>query len=229
MKKGVNHLKTHKYNLRDIILGGQDGLVNVLGIVLAVATATNEIRIILISGLAATFAESLSMAAVAYTSTKATRDYYFSLVEEEKKEIRKTPKKHEKQVKGIYYNKGFRGTLLNNIVSHIISDKKLWINTMVVEELNISPQEYSSPLKSALVVGFAAVIGSLIPLIPFIFLFPNKIMFALILSILILFITGAIKAKLTIGSWIRSGLEMSIIGTLAAMVGYLIGLALGTI
>ena len=56
--------------IRDIILGGQDGLVNVLGIVLAVAKATSSPYIILISGLAATFAESISMAAVAYTSAK---------------------------------------------------------------------------------------------------------------------------------------------------------------
>jgi VIT1/CCC1 family predicted Fe2+/Mn2+ transporter len=64
--------------LHDIILGGQDGLVNVLGIVLAVAAATASTRIILISGLAATFAESISMSAVAYTSAKAAKEYYLS-------------------------------------------------------------------------------------------------------------------------------------------------------
>ncbi len=62
--------------IRDLILGGQDGLVNVLGIVLAVAEATQSKYIILISGLAATFAESISMAAVAYTSGKAGKEYY---------------------------------------------------------------------------------------------------------------------------------------------------------
>ena len=55
--------------LKDAILGGQDGLVNVLGIVLGVATATNDFHIVLVSGLAATFAESISMGAVVYTST----------------------------------------------------------------------------------------------------------------------------------------------------------------
>ena len=74
MKKG-NH-NSGSAVIRDIILGGQDGIVNVLGIVLAVATATNSKYIILISGLAATFAESISMAAVAYTSAKAGTEYY---------------------------------------------------------------------------------------------------------------------------------------------------------
>ncbi len=59
--------------LKDAILGGQDGLVNVLGIVLGVATATHEMRIIFVSSLAATFAESISMGAVVYTSTKAAK------------------------------------------------------------------------------------------------------------------------------------------------------------
>ena len=72
------HINTAGARLRDSILGGQDGLVNVLGIVLAVAKATHDKRVILISGLAATFAESISMAAVAYTSAKAGNEYYSS-------------------------------------------------------------------------------------------------------------------------------------------------------
>ena len=65
-------------HFRNIILGGQDGVVNVLGVVLAVAAATNEARIVIITGIAANLAESLSMAAVAYTSTKASAQYYYS-------------------------------------------------------------------------------------------------------------------------------------------------------
>ena len=42
--------------LADIILGGQDGLVNVLGVILGVAAATSDPRIVLVAGLAATFA-----------------------------------------------------------------------------------------------------------------------------------------------------------------------------
>ncbi len=46
-------------NLREVILGGQDGLVNVLGVVLGVSAATNDLKVIIISGLAAAFAERL--------------------------------------------------------------------------------------------------------------------------------------------------------------------------
>ncbi|MBS3064736.1 MAG: VIT1/CCC1 transporter family protein [DPANN group archaeon] len=51
---------------KDFILGGQDGLVNVLGIILGLAIGTGDIKVVIIGGLAATFAESVSMGAVAH-------------------------------------------------------------------------------------------------------------------------------------------------------------------
>ena len=78
-----NHTK--KVNFREFILGRQDGLVNVLGLVLGVASATLNTNIVLISGTVATVAESVSMAAVAYTSSKAAKDYNNSIIKEEEK------------------------------------------------------------------------------------------------------------------------------------------------
>jgi len=218
-----NHEKG-KYNLREIILGGQDGLVNVLGVILAVAFATYDTRTILLAGIAATFAESVSMAAVAYTSTKAAKDYYKSQVEVEKKEIREIPKTEVKEIYDIYYNKGFRGGLLNRIVKHITGSKRLWLSTMLSEELHIFPERFGNPLKDAVVVGIAAIVGSFVPLIPFMFLsVKSAIIVSLISSLIILFITGAIKAKVTIGDWKKAGVEMAAIGMGAAIVGFLIG------
>ena len=66
--------------LSDFILGSQDGLVNVLGVILGVAVASRYLldpfAIVIAGGLAAMFAESISMGAVAYTSTIARRDHY---------------------------------------------------------------------------------------------------------------------------------------------------------
>src|SRR5438105_10500117 len=77
--------------LRDVILGGQDGLVNVLGIVLGLTAASASIRLIIAAGLAATFSESVSMGAVAYTSSLAERDYYLSESAREQREIEQLP------------------------------------------------------------------------------------------------------------------------------------------
>ncbi|HLO34828.1 MAG TPA: VIT1/CCC1 transporter family protein, partial [Candidatus Deferrimicrobium sp.] len=56
-----------------MILGGQDGLVNVLGLVLGMAVATGSARVVVTAGLAAMLAESIAMAGVAFTSTGAER------------------------------------------------------------------------------------------------------------------------------------------------------------
>ena len=155
--------------LRDFILGGQDGLVNVLGLILGVATATQDRRFIIIAGLSALFAESISMGAVAYTSSKAQWDFYRSERAREKREITHIPKEERNEIRDIYQRKGFRGTLLNAIVNRITSDKKLWLETMMVEELRLFPDEYQKPAKTGGIVFAATIIGSLIPLLPYFF------------------------------------------------------------
>ena len=224
------HQGISRSSIRDIILGFQDGIVNTLGLVLGVASAVQDTKIVLISGLVTTFAESISMAAVAYTSTKAAHEFYESQLEREKKEIKEIPHMEVQEIVDIYYRKGFRGKQLDNIVKKITSNKKLWLETMMAEELKLFPEDYERPIKSAMVVGISAVVGSLVPVLPF-FILPVKLgmVFALALSVLMLFFVGAVKARVTIGDWKKSGFEMAVVGTLAALGGYLIGSLLGVI
>ncbi|MCX6815220.1 MAG: VIT1/CCC1 transporter family protein, partial [Candidatus Aenigmarchaeota archaeon] len=190
--------------------------------------ATQDPRMVIIAGLAATFAESVSMAAVAYTSSKAYRDYYRSELEREKREIKEVPKMEEKEIHNIYYKKGFRGRILDIIVKKITSSKKMWLSIMMKEELNLTEDKSSSPVKDAGIVGGSAIVGSVIPLVPF-FLFNvgTGIIASLIFSVVVLFITGAVKNRITIGHPLRGAVEMAIIGMGAALIGYGIGAILG--
>jgi predicted membrane protein (TIGR00267 family) len=230
MKKSLhrrdNFIEKHNKGaslFKEFILGGQDGLVNVLGIILGLAIGTGDIKTVIIGGLAATFAESVSMGAVAYTSTKAEEDFYYKQEEVEDEEIRTVPEHERKEIYDIYYEKGFRGKLLNNIVKKITSDKKMWKDVMMKDELGLS-KEFTNPIKSAIIVFFAALIGSLIPLISFFFAPINTaIIFSLIFSAIALFITGALEAKLTVGNWIFKGIQLMIIGMAAAFIGFVVG------
>ena len=152
-----NHNHTPSSRWRDFILGGQDGLVNVLGVTLGVATATKDIGIILTAAFAATFAESISMAAVAYTSFKAEKDFYQSQVKQEEQEIRSMPKVEKQEVKKIYAKLCFKGKMLTDIVNHIIINKKRWRYVMVSQELKLAAPKIT-PLNSAWVVGFSALL-----------------------------------------------------------------------
>lgn len=210
--------------LANIILGGQDGLVNVLGVILGVAAASSDPKIVIAGGLAATFAESISMAAVAFTSMSAERDHYRSELEREKREIEELPKKEEAEIRKVYRNKGFDGKLLEDIVAHVISSKPLWIEQMMREELELKEIKQKEIYVSSAVVGFSALVGSFVPLTPF-FFFPIHLAlwYSLGLSVVVLFFVGMYKAKATIGSPLKSAIQMAVIGMGAALAGYLIG------
>jgi predicted membrane protein (TIGR00267 family) len=223
------HDDPHRYTsaLADIILGGQDGLVNVLGIVLGIAAATSDPRIVLVAGLAATFAESISMAAVAYTSTLAETAHYESEREREYRHVRLVPAVEREEIRSIYQQKGFEGELLDQIVDKITADEDIWVGVMMAEEHQLIPTSRKDAFRSAFVVGFAAVVGSLIPLIPFLFLdVRTSIWTSLLVSAVTLYIVGVYKARTTVGNPGKSGLEMAVIGTVSALVGYLVGLLL---
>ncbi len=213
--------------LSDIILGGQDGLVNVLGVILGIAAATHDPRIVMVAGLAATFAESISMAAVAYTSTLADADYYEAERAREFRHITEVPRLEKNEVRDIYQKKGFNGDLLDHIVETITANEDVWVAVMMSEEHQLNPTDRRQAFRSALVVGLAAVIGSLIPLAPFAFLPVNQSMWvAVVITALVLFGVGAYKARIMVGHPGKSGLEMALIGTLSALVGYGVGVLL---
>ncbi|HEY5539353.1 MAG TPA: VIT1/CCC1 transporter family protein [Thermoplasmata archaeon] len=212
--------------LSDFILGGQDGLVNVLGVILGVAIASQDIRIILAAGLAATFAESISMGAVAYTSTLARRDHYLSEVERELREIRELPHVERTEVEEIFRRWGFEGAELQEMVDRIIAKPKAWLELMMAHELNLAPVDRTQARRSGVLVGFAAIVGSIIPLAPF-FVTRTDILTGIVISLVVsaiaLFLIGWYKAKMTIGRPARSGIQMAIIGITSALAGFVVG------
>src|SRR5438128_5118165 len=209
--------------LSDFILGSQDGLVNVLGVILGVAVASRDITIILAGGLAATFAESISMGAVAYTSTLARRDHYLSEVERERQEMRDLPDLERQEVREILERWDFQGNELDEMLERIVSKPKAWLEIMMAHELNLAPVDPTQARKSAVLVGIAAIVGSLIPLVPFIVIGSNIIVGAIVslaVSTLALFAIGWWKARTTIGRPTRSGVQMAIIGIASALAGF---------
>src|SRR5437667_895734 len=209
--------------LSDFILGSQDGLVNVLGVILGVAVASRDITIILAGGLAATFAESISMGAVAYTSTLARRDHYLSEVERERQEMRDLPDLERQEVREILERWDFQGNELDEMLERIVSKPKAWLEIMMAHELNLAPVEKTQAQKSAVLVGVAAILGSLVPLIPFLVIGRDiqfGIAVSLVVSTITLFLIGWWKAKTTVGRPGRSGTHVAISGLAAAIAGF---------
>jgi len=210
-------------HLRDVILGGQDGLVNALGIIFGIIAAGGDTRILIATVLAASFAESISMGAVAYTSALAQKDHYESERKKEHEEIEKYPDMEKEEIRQIYSKKGLHGHVLEEVVETISSNKKIWVDVMMAEELCIQPVHTKVVLKSSVIVTIATLIGHLIPLLPFFFV-ANQLglLLSLIITGITLFATGVYQALTLVGIWWKSGLRMLIIGMGAALIGYIV-------
>src|SRR5437016_1287236 len=211
-------------SLRDVILGGQDGLVNMLGIALGVVAAGGSTHVLVVTGIAAAITESISMGAVAYTSFGSDRDFYLAEKAREQNEISSQPEEEREEIREIYAAKGFKGQLLEDVVSTITHNRETWVSTMMDEELHLQPIAQQSLLRSALVVTVATLIGHFIPIVPFMVVArtPATIV-AIALSAVTLFAVGVYSAKTLVGDWRKSGLQMVAIGLGAAAVGFLIG------
>ena len=210
--------------LRDVILGGQDGLVNMLGIALGVIAGGGSTHVLVVTGIAAAITESISMGAVAYTSFGSDRDFYLAEKAREAKSIETNPDDEREEIREIYAAKGFAGKLLEDVVSTITSNRETWVGTMMDEELHLQPVEQRSLLQSALIVTIATLIGHLIPIVPFMVAGrPAAIVLAIVLSAITLFAVGVYSAKTLVGDWRKSGIQMVLIGLGAAALGFLIG------
>jgi vacuolar iron transporter family protein len=214
--------------LRDVILGGQDGLVNILGIILGVIAGGGSTAVLLVTGIAAAITESISMGAVGYTSSISERDYYEAERRRELDEIRATPGQERDEIREIYAAKGFSGELLDQVVDTITANRDRWLETMMDEELHLQPVNRADIIRTAVVITIATLIGHLIPLAPFMFLErPAALVMAFVLSGLVLFGVGAYSAVTLVGDWRRNGLQMLAIGLGAAAVGYAISKLFG--
>ncbi len=213
----------------DLILGAQDGVVNVLGVLLGVSAASGSRRLAVAAAMASAFAESLSMGAVAYTSSVADNDVYRAERAREYRHVRMVPALERSEVRELYRQKGFEGELLERIVQTITANPDAWVAVMMAEEHGLAPVTRRHSLRSGLMVFVASLAGSLLPVLPFL-AFPLRpaIVGASVLAIAVLYGIGAYKAKTTVGRPFRAGVEIAAIGMASALAGWAIGALFGS-
>jgi predicted membrane protein (TIGR00267 family) len=218
--------------LSNFILGSQDGLVNVLGILLGLTAATADVRIFFVAALAALGAESISMGAVAYTSTAARRRVYLKEADREFQEMKDVPEIEKEEVRQVFRRWGYVGEELEDLTERIVKKPKAMLEFMMSFELDLAPVDKFEARRSFFVVGVSTVFGSLIPLIPYLFVGRSILIgteASVILSGGVLFLIGVYEAKTTAGSLWKSGLQMAIIGLTTGLAGFLMGHFIGAL
>ena len=211
--------------VRDVIFGANDGLVSILSLLTGVYGAVTESRLILIAGVAGAVAGAISMGAGAYLSSKSEQEV--TEKESERKGIRKrrSPEEEKAELVRFYQARGFKRSEAEAIAHRVSAGMEAEAEYTVGVELGLTSEEAWPPWKAAVLTGLSFAIASVIPILPFAIMevTPAAIA-AAIASIAALFAVGASKAIFTRKSWVTSGLEMMVIGTLAALATYAIGL-----
>ncbi len=217
--------------LHDLIYGAIDGAVTTFAVVAGVQGADLDESVVIILGVANLIADGFSMAVSNFLGSRAERQRRERARREEERQVREMPEGEREEVRQIFVSKGFDGEDLDRVVDVITSDRKLWVETMMSEELGFGTteqNEYRAALST--LVAFVAV-GSL-PLLAFIYdvaapgEVENAFMWSALMTGIAFFAVGALKSRVVDQTWWRSGLETVIIGGLAASLAYAAGVLL---
>ncbi|MBI5697278.1 MAG: VIT1/CCC1 transporter family protein [Thaumarchaeota archaeon] len=210
--------------IRDFVFGFGDGINTSLGIAAGVGGADVSSNIIILAALVGMFTGAKAMAVQNYLAVKAQRELLRSEIAKEEWEMENKPEVERQEIEEIYKAKGFEGKDLEMIVNKITSDKKVWLDTMLTEELKLNIEVVGNPLKSAFRMFGAFLVGGILPIIPFFFAsgyLPLGV--AVGISLSTSFAVGAVKSKIAQTSIIKGGLEMAGLGTGIALLGFGIG------
>jgi len=212
-------------DIREAIFGVQDGLVSTLGVVSAVAAATDERFLILVAGIVTALAGMFSMAAGEYLSSKSQREVFDAQIAGEREEVETRPGEAEAEVAYMFEEDGLPPAEAAEIARVVARHPDVLLRTMVEKELALHVEEHAgSPLQGALVMGGSFFLGAAVPVIPYLLLTgPTAIWASLIATGAVLFGVGVLKSRWTRRSAIRSGLEILAVGAAAGIVGYVFG------
>ncbi len=214
--------------LGDAIYGANDGLGAVFGIVSGVAGYTGGAasNLVLISGLAGMFASALSMGSGAFLATKSEREVYQAEIDRERREIEEDPEEEREELALFYQLKGFTEDEANLLATRLSEKPEQFLRTLAHEELGLSEERFPNPWVAAASATISTALGAFIPIIPFFFLqgIP-AIIAAAIISLIAHFAVGAAKTLVTGRSWFNSGMEMTVVGAVEAVITYVLGAA----
>jgi VIT1/CCC1 family predicted Fe2+/Mn2+ transporter len=215
-------------HLRDFIYGGIDGTVTTFAVVAGVVGADLSASVIIILGFANLIADGFSMAVSNFLATRAEMQEQAKARREEEQEIAVEPEGEREEIRQIFAKKGFSGAQLDTVVEVLTSDPRVWVDTMMTEELGYSPTD-AQPLRAAAATFAAFLLIGFIPLSAFLIelVSPSTIDRAFLLSSGMtagaFFIVGALKARFVAQRWWLGGAETLLVGGAAAAIAYAVG------
>ena len=213
------------------IYGVNDGLGAAFGVVSGVAGATNvNGQFVLLSGIATAIASALSMGSGAYLATKSEREVYEAEMDRERMEIETEPEQEREEMELFYQLKGFSADESKMMAAKLAEQPEQLLKTLAHEELGLSEKGFPKPWRSAVSATLSTAAGAIVPVVPFMFLSGTPALVgSFVISTAAHFAVGASKTIVTGRSWLKSGMEMTVVGVGEALVTYGIGLLIAPV
>jgi VIT1/CCC1 family predicted Fe2+/Mn2+ transporter len=215
-------------NLRAAVFGVNDGLISNASLIMGIAGATADHRVILLSGAAGLIAGAFSMAAGEYVSVRSQREMYEYQIGLEREELDHYPDAEAEELALIYQERGLPREEALSVAKKIVADPEQALAILAREELGLNPDDLGSPSGAAIssFVSFAA--GAAIPLSPFAMGGgAASLPIAIAASAIVLFVVGAVLSLFTGRGMLFSGGRMLLIGAAAGGFTYIVGSMLG--
>ncbi|RJO70946.1 VIT family protein [Nocardia panacis] len=212
--------------LRAAVLGANDGIVSVAGIVVGVAAATPDRGPLLTAGIAGLVAGAVSMALGEYVSVSTQRDSERALLDKERRELREQPEEELDELAALYRAKGLSPATARTVAEELTAHDAFAAHAEA--ELGIDPDELTNPWHAALSSALSFTLGALLPLLAI--LLPPlefRIPVAVVAVLAALVLTGNISARLGGGPALRATARITVGGALAMAVTYGIGHLVG--
>ncbi|MGM1065287.1 VIT1/CCC1 transporter family protein [Saccharothrix sp. Mg75] len=212
--------------LRAGVLGANDGIVSTAGLVVGVAGATPDRTAVLAAGLAGLVAGSLSMAGGEYVSVSTQRDTERAALLLEARELRETPEAEERELAGIYHDKGLPEDLAAQ-VAHELTERDA-LRAHAEAELHIDPDDLTNPWHAAWTSFAAFAAGALVPLVAIVLPPTAWRVWACAAAVLVgLALTGVVSARLGASRVGRAVRRNVVVGSLTMLVTYYVGVLFG--
>ncbi|NIP33122.1 hypothetical protein GWN26_14145 [Candidatus Saccharibacteria bacterium] len=210
--------------IRQLVFGFEDALVSTLGAITGIAGGSQDNFVVVLAGMVIIFVESLSMGVGAFISSKSEREVVEATLEKEKKLITEDPEGEKKEIRDYLKTRGLSADEIEAVVEKLTSNRKLLLEEMMLHEYGMVSEPRNRSVKRGMVMWGSYFVGGFFPVLPYLFLSINTAFYtSIIITLLVLFIFGALKTKFTGRAWWKSGAEMMVLSISAAAVGYVVG------
>ena len=223
----IEHTEKHftaSETVRDIVIGMSDGLTVPFALAAGLSGAISSTNIIVTAGLAEIAAGAIAMGLGGYLAAQTDNEHYLSERKRELRELREIPHEEEREVAEIFQSYGLAETQITAIIDRLREDPTKWVDFMMRFELGLEAPDPARALYSALTISLSYVLGGLVPLLPYISIdnAASALKISALFTLLALFGFGYVKGRFTGTKPLKSALQTSIIGGIAAVAAFAI-------